>query len=82
MFGPDSGSGSWHGLNFMFEQVRVSSGASRQKRVDAFLQASVQGFRQAGQPQISFFKAPETCTCRTNVTCMPSQLHALSFPYH
>ena len=41
MFGPDSGSGSWHGLNFMFEKVRVSSSANRQKRVDAFLQASL-----------------------------------------
>ncbi|KAL3158157.1 hypothetical protein ABBQ32_011749 [Trebouxia sp. C0010 RCD-2024] len=38
MFGPDSGSGSWHGLNFMFEKVRVGSGGNRQKRVDAFLQ--------------------------------------------
>ena len=42
MFGPDSGSGSWHGLNFMFEQVRISSSTNRQKRVNAFLQASLQ----------------------------------------
>lgn len=46
MFGPDSGSGSWHGLNFMFEKVRVSSSANRQKRVDAFLQASPEKLQQ------------------------------------
>lgn len=40
MFGPDSGSGSWKGLNFMFEKVRIGPGANRRKRVDAFLQAS------------------------------------------
>jgi len=40
MFGPDSGSGSWHNLNFMYEKVRIGAGANRRKRVDAFLQAS------------------------------------------
>ena len=40
MFGPDSGSGSWNSLNFMYEKVRMGAGANRRKRVDAFLQAS------------------------------------------
>ena len=40
MFGPDSGSGSWNSLNFMYEKVRIGAGANRRKRVDAFLQAS------------------------------------------
>jgi len=40
MFGPDSGSGSWNNLNFMYEKVRIGAGANRRKRVDAFLQAS------------------------------------------
>ena len=44
MFGPDSGSGSWHGLNFMFEKVRIGSQANRRKRVDAFLQASLREY--------------------------------------
>ena len=38
MFGPDSGKGSWQGLNFMYEKVRIGSGANRSKRVGAFLQ--------------------------------------------
>lgn len=38
MFGPDSGSGSWDSLNFMYEKVRMGAGANRRKRVDAFLQ--------------------------------------------
>lgn len=42
MFGPDSGKGSWQGLNFMYEKVRVGSGANRHKRVGAFLQVGLQ----------------------------------------
>jgi arogenate dehydrogenase (NADP+), plant len=38
MFGPDSGRGSWAGLNFMFEKVRIGQEKGRQARVDAFLQ--------------------------------------------
>ena len=37
MFGPDSGKGSWTGLNFMFEQVRVAEGDSRTSRIENFL---------------------------------------------
>ena len=37
MFGPDSGKGSWSGLNFMYEKVRIGRDARRQKRIDAFL---------------------------------------------
>ena len=37
MFGPDSGKGSWAGLNFMYERVRVGPDRRRQARVDAFL---------------------------------------------
>ncbi|KAA6417099.1 MAG: arogenate prephenate dehydrogenase, partial [Trebouxia sp. A1-2] len=32
MFGPDSGSGSWNNLNFMYEKVRIGAGANRRKR--------------------------------------------------
>jgi arogenate dehydrogenase (NADP+), plant len=38
MFGPDSGKGSWAGLNFQYEQVRVSPGKERATRVDRFLE--------------------------------------------
>lgn len=37
MFGPDSGKGSWNGLNFMYEKVRVGESAKRQHRCQAFL---------------------------------------------
>jgi len=38
MFGPDSGKGSWSGLNFMYEKVRIGDDPRKQKRVDALLQ--------------------------------------------
>ncbi|CAD7698365.1 unnamed protein product [Ostreobium quekettii] len=38
MFGPDSGQGSWKGLNFMYECVRVGDSPERQHRVQRFLQ--------------------------------------------
>lgn len=41
MFGPDSGRGSWQGLNFMYEKVRVladaEDGARREARANNFL---------------------------------------------
>ncbi len=37
MFGPDSGRGSWQGLNLMYEKVRVGDDPRRQARVDKFL---------------------------------------------
>ncbi|KAI8464533.1 MAG: hypothetical protein J3K34DRAFT_440097 [Monoraphidium minutum] len=37
MFGPDSGKGSWKGLNFMYEVVRVGRDAGRLARVENFL---------------------------------------------
>lgn len=37
MFGPDSGKGSWQGLNFMYERVRVGEDGVRAARCDAFL---------------------------------------------
>ena len=37
MFGPDSGKGSWEGLNFMYERVRVGESKERQNRVEAFI---------------------------------------------
>ena len=37
MFGPDSGAGSWQGLNLMYEAVRVGRDAQRAQRVDNFL---------------------------------------------
>ncbi|KAK9863375.1 hypothetical protein WJX84_001101, partial [Apatococcus fuscideae] len=38
MFGPDSGKGSWGGLNLMYDKVRIGSAGRRQARVDSFLQ--------------------------------------------
>eukprot|EP00884_Botryococcus_braunii_P014711 jgi/Botrbrau1/23240/Bobra.0041s0076.1 len=38
MFGPDSGKGSWEGLNLMFEKVRIRNEKNRESRCDAFLQ--------------------------------------------
>jgi hypothetical protein len=32
MFGPDSGKGSWSGLNLMYENVRISDRPERQQR--------------------------------------------------
>jgi hypothetical protein len=37
MFGPDSGKGSWAGLNFMYDPVRVGDDPKRQQRLDLFL---------------------------------------------
>lgn len=37
MFGPDSGKGSWAGLNLMYERVRVGRGEQRAHRVDTLL---------------------------------------------
>lgn len=37
MFGPDSGKGSWEGLNFMYEKVRIGADPKRQERCDAFV---------------------------------------------
>ncbi|KAI3433403.1 hypothetical protein D9Q98_003219 [Chlorella vulgaris] len=37
MFGPDSGKGSWAGLNLQFDRVRIGQDEERQRRCDAFL---------------------------------------------
>ena len=37
MFGPDSGAGSWKGLNFQFERVRTQPRKDCQKRTETFL---------------------------------------------
>lgn len=37
MFGPDSGAGTWDGLNFMYECVRIADSNPAQKRLDLFL---------------------------------------------
>lgn len=44
MFGPDSGKGSWNGLNFMYDPVRVGKDPKRQQRLELFLSF----FRQQG----------------------------------
>jgi hypothetical protein len=50
MFGPDSGKGTWAGLNFMFDPVRVGSDPKRQQRLDLFLNFfRTQGCRWARQ---------------------------------
>ncbi len=38
MFGPDSGRGSWAGLNLMYEKVRIGGEKRRRARADALLQ--------------------------------------------
>ena len=38
MFGPDSGKGSWQGLNFMYERVRIGTSNERQQRLKNLLQ--------------------------------------------
>lgn len=38
MFGPDSGKGSWKGLNFMYEKVRIGEEEDRQNRCQQFLE--------------------------------------------
>ena len=37
MFGPDSGKGSWAGLNLMYEVVRLGEASSRHHRLQTFL---------------------------------------------
>lgn len=39
MFGPDSGKAGWHGLNFMYERVRIQgeAGSKRSRRCETFL---------------------------------------------
>ena len=37
MFGPDSGAGSWDGLAFVYDKVRVGKSSSRTRRADALL---------------------------------------------
>lgn len=37
MYGPDSGKGSWEGLPFMYERVRIGDTKSRADRCEAFL---------------------------------------------
>ena len=37
MFGPTSGAGSWKGLNFQYEPVRIHEEPGRQQRLEKFL---------------------------------------------
>ncbi len=48
MFGPDSGKGSWAGLNFQYEKVRIGNDPRREKRVELFLKVR-QGERGQGR---------------------------------
>jgi prephenate dehydrogenase len=43
MFGPDSGRGSWQGLNFMYEVVRCGDDPRRQARVESFVKVHAIG---------------------------------------
>ena len=43
MFGPDSGKGSWQGLNFMYERVRIGTSNERQQRLKNLLQVPPPG---------------------------------------
>jgi hypothetical protein len=48
MFGPDSGRGSWSGLNFMYEVVRCGDDPRRKARVESFLKVGWAGLGWAG----------------------------------
>ena len=49
MFGPDSGKGSWAGLNFMYEIVRVGDDDPRRKqRIDNFIRVRGRAWRCVG----------------------------------
>lgn len=37
MFGPDSGKGSWEGLNFMYDPVRIGDSRERRQRMESFI---------------------------------------------
>ena len=52
MFGPDSGTGSWDGLPFMFDEVRIGEDEKRQRVAKTFLDF----FRQEGCNMV-----PMTC---------------------
>jgi hypothetical protein len=56
MFGPDSGRGSWSGLNFMFDKVRVGESARQQQRCDLLLKF----FRCAG---LGLLQGPAALRC-------------------
>ena len=49
MFGPDSGKGSWAGLNFMYEIVRVGDDDPRRKqRIDNFIRVRSRAWWRMG----------------------------------
>lgn len=52
MFGPDSGKGSWQGLNMMYEVVRCGHDAQRAQRVENFLRVRM---REGGRGRMSPF---------------------------
>lgn len=57
MFGPDSGKGSWAGLNFMFDQVRVGDDPRRQRRVETFL-------------KVRLHSTAQHCRCQDVIICV------------
>ena len=68
MFGPDSGKGSWQGLNLMYEKVRIGSGANRHKRVDAFLQACYRAFIRTISAVLLLAVCLTSCGCEGSRT--------------
>lgn len=75
---PATGKGSWSGLNFQFERVRIGADPERQRRCDAFLQVQLLGVmlrlalrqRQAlDEPallQATIFTQSKLCMCTPN----------------
>ena len=60
MFGPDSGRGSWVGLKFMYEKVRVGSGERCQRRVNTLLEVRphLRPFNNPVHPFFSLYLHP------------------------
>lgn len=62
MFGPDSGRGSWQGLNFMYESVRVGRSPDRQQRVKNLLKVSSCGLIPSQDCSPVLDCSPLTCS--------------------
>ena len=70
MFGPDSGKGSWQGLNLMYEKVRIGSGANRHKRVDAFLQVCYRAFMCVISAILLLAVYSTSCGYEASIACL------------
>ena len=62
MFGPDSGRGSWKGLKFMYEKVRVGSSERSQRRVNSLLDVRSPSLPHPPLPLTRFELPGPSCT--------------------